>query len=180
MMRRIDSESGGAWRMIVIVHDVAPVHDRPLAEIVGRLKPFIGNKLAAAVVPCWHGKQLVSSSFAVWTAESFGELLLHGYTHRRERGRGAISMATRGADEFNGLEPAAIAERLCAGQRVLADVFGAPARGFIAPAWQLGQTTRRMLSAHGICYEVGFTKITMADARRIPISTCGWDLGVLP
>ena len=49
-----------------------------------------------------------------------------------------MSLLTGGSDEMNGLDARETRRTIERGQQVFADAFGAPASGFLAPAWQRG------------------------------------------
>jgi hypothetical protein len=88
----------------VVLHDVAPCFSKQISVILDALAPLINTRIAAAVVPSWHGKPITSDdgSFIQLVGERFDDLLLHGFFHSRSNGRGLVSLMTGGADEFNG------------------------------------------------------------------------------
>lgn len=164
---------------IVTLHDVAPRFSEQIARITDQLEPLIGDRLAAAVVPCWHGHPIRRDDhdFRRLVAGRFGEIMLHGFHHQRERGRGLVSLLTRGADEFNGLSVGETRRRLRAGQNVLQTLFGRPASGFIAPTFQRGRVTPELLAECGIDCCIGFRRIDLSNGSRIPVATWCWDMG---
>ena len=88
-------------RFLVVVHDVAPVFGVQLRTIVRTLEPLVGNRFSAAVVPRWHGGPSGAADDPYGgLLGCFGERLLHGWTHQRERRNGLISWLTGQADEF--------------------------------------------------------------------------------
>ncbi len=163
----------------VVVHDVTPQLIEPLTTILDQLAPLVQRAVAAAVVPCWHGQPWDGAACPVagLIKARCGEVLLHGYTHRRTHYRGAVSLLTGGADEFAGLPAAVAAERLRRGQAALRDLFGAPTAGFVPPAWMPGPVTPGLLAACGLQYSVGFSGIVSAVGARLPLATWSWDLG---
>jgi hypothetical protein len=84
-------------------------------------------------------------------------------------------VADRG-DEMNGLDPAETRRTLERGQRVFTEVFGAPARGFLAPAWQRGHV-RGNLNALGLDHVLGFSSLQSSAGREVPLATWTWDCG---
>jgi predicted deacetylase len=170
------SHRGG--RFVIVVHDVCPAHFREIHEVVAALEPVVGRTMAAAVVPNWHGVRLdARSCFAEWVRSHFGEVLLHGWTHEREAGRGIVSYCTNGSDEFVGLTAQETSARLQLGKNQLTEVFGHEVVGFVAPAWQRGRIDRKTLCQHGLEFLFGYLSIEHVDGRRIPVSTVTWDVG---
>jgi predicted deacetylase len=180
MIDQINSTTRSNHRSFyVVLHDVAPCFSRQVAAILDALAPLINTRIAAAVVPSWHGKPITSDddSFIRLVRERFGDVLLHGFTHARTGGRGLVSLMTGSADEFNGLSPEESESRLERGQAALREQFNGPACGFIAPTFQRGRLTADRLARHGLNYAVGFRHIDFADGSRIPIATWCWDMG---
>ena len=103
-------------------------------------------------------------------------MLLHGYFHRRERGRGLTTLLA-GTDEMNGLGPVETRRILDRGQRDFTDIFGAPARVFLAPAWQQGHVRLHDASSVGVDHILGFFALESRDVGRIPLATWTWDCG---
>jgi hypothetical protein len=107
--------------------------------------------------------------------ESSEELLLHGYFHQRRRGWGPISLIAGGCDEMNGLDLEETRHTLDCGQRVFAEVFGEPARGFLAPGWQLGHVRLGNENSLGLDHILGFFSLESGAGRKIPLTTWTWD-----
>src|SRR5688500_1707369 len=143
---------------LVCIHDATPAYDRETRVMVRDLAPLVGRRLSFGVVPDWHGRWPLAAhpGYCRMVEDSSEELLLHGYFHQRRRGRGPTTLLTRGCDEMNGLDPAETRRTLERGQRVFTDVFGEPARGFLAPGWQRGHVRRGEGSAPGLEYVLGF------------------------
>lgn len=162
----------------IVLHDVTPVFARQVFEIADRFNGLVDTRIAAAFVPRWHGRALQrgDEQFASEVKERFGEVLLHGYTHRREQGRGLASLITGSSDEFNGLSVSATHERLAVGQEEFAEMFGSPAEGFIAPTFQRGHATPALLAEHGMQFSVGFGKLRIAGREALRLATWCWDL----
>ncbi|HSJ30387.1 MAG TPA: DUF2334 domain-containing protein, partial [Longimicrobiales bacterium] len=143
-------------RFIICIHDVTPASARETRIMLRDLAPLAGRRLVLGVVPDWHGAWPLTAhpDFCRLVMQSADEILLHGYFHQRRNGRGPVTWLTGGSDEMNGLhrdETLRIIER---GQRAFTDVFGEPARGFLAPAWQSGHV--RAGAATGLDHVLGF------------------------
>ncbi len=164
---------------LVCIHDATPAHARETRVMIRDLEPLVGRRLSVGVVPDWHGEWPLAAhlEYCRLICDSSEELLLHGYFHRRQRGWGPVSWLTDGCDEMNGLdvdETRIILER---GQRVFAELFGAPARGFLAPAWQRGRARLGDGSTPELEHVVGYLSIESAEGPRIPLATWTWDCG---
>lgn len=163
---------------MVVVHDVAPPFLSTLCHIMRQLHPLVGGAVAGAVVPSWHGTQIVESSLTVDHARgAYGELLLHGYTHHAARACGPIALLTAGANEFSALPRPEAASRIHQGQAALASCFGSPARGFVPPAWQPGSLTSALLAEAGISYQLGLRELRTAAGSTQPLAVWSWDCG---
>jgi hypothetical protein len=183
---------------LVCIHDGSPAFARETRVILRDLAPFLGRRLSFAVVPDWHGQWPLAAhpDYCRLLRENCDELLLHGYFHHRQRGRGPITLLTDSDDEMNGLDPEETRRTIERGQRVFTDVFGAPARGFLAPAWQRGHVGRPKgrhydgrgadsrgaasrsagLQA-GLDYVLGFFSVQSSAGRDVPLATWSWDCG---
>ena len=78
---------------------------------------------------------------------------------------------------MNGLDPEETRRTLERGQRVFTEVFGEPARGFVAPAWQPGHVRVCQANTPGLDYVLGFFSLETAAGRKIPLATWTWDCG---
>jgi hypothetical protein len=143
------------------------------------LAPLLGRRLAFGVVPDWHGEWPLTAhpEYCRMVRESSDELLLHGYFHKRQRGWGPASSLTEGSDEMNGLDAHETRRTLERGQRVFTEVFGAPARGFLAPAWQPGHVRALGGSIPGLDHVLGFFALESRTGRSIRLTTWTWDCG---
>jgi hypothetical protein len=141
------------------------------------LAPLVDRRLSFAVTPDWHGEWPLAAypDYCRLLRENSEELLLHGYQHRRERGRGPTGYLTGDCDEMNGLDPEATRRAVERGQRVFTEAFGEPARGFLAPGWQRGQL--RLGNGTGLQHVVGFFSLESASGRTVPLATWTWDCG---
>ena len=143
------------------------------------LAPLVGRSLAFGVVPDWHGAWPLAAhpEYCRMLRESSGEVLLHGYLHRRHRGTGPVSWVTAAADEMNGLGQEATRRTIERGQRDFRGIFGQAARGFLAPAWQRGHVRQANATTLGLDYILGFRSLDGSDGRSIPLATSTWDCG---
>ena len=163
-------------RFLVCVHDATPACARETRVMIRDLAPVLGRRLSCGVVPNWHGEWPLAShpDYCRMVRESSEELLLHGFFHRRQRGRGPITLVAEGCDEMNGLDLEETRCTLERGQRVFGEVFGEPARGFLAPGWQSGHV--RSGNA-GLEHVLGFFSLEPAERAGIPLATFNWDCG---
>jgi hypothetical protein len=146
------------------------------------LAPLLGRRLSFGVVPNWYGEWPLTAhpDYCRLIQNASEELLLHGYFHQRQRGGGPITWLTDSSDEMNGLDLEETRLTIERGQRVLTDVFGEPARGFLAPAWQRGHVRIASRSADlqaGLDYVLGFFSVRSAAGREVPLATWSWDCG---
>ena len=164
---------------LVCLHDVTPAYARETEIMMRDLAPLLGRRLSLGIVPDWHGQWPLAEhpGYCQLLRESSQDLLLHGYCHQRKRGWGLTTWLAEGSDELNGLNPQETRDAIRSGQKVFAEVFGGPARGFVAPAWQLGNVSRPNGNLFGLEYVLGFFAIESAAGRRIPLATWTWDCG---
>jgi peptidoglycan/xylan/chitin deacetylase (PgdA/CDA1 family) len=166
-------------RFLVCIHDATPAYARETRAMIHDLQPLIGRRLAFAVVPNWHGEWPLAEhrDYCRMLGESSEELLLHGYCHRRRRGCGPATLLAEGSDEMNGLDLEEARRTIERGQRVFTDVFGARARGFLAPAWQRGRVRPDAVHAAGVEHVLGFFSLESRTGRKVPLATWSWDCG---
>ena len=167
---------------LVCIHDATPAYARETRVIIRDLTPLLGRRLSFGVVPDWNGEWPLAAhpDYCRLVQESSEELLLHGYFHQRQRGWGPTTLFAEGCDEMNGLDREETRLTLERGQRVFADVFGEPARGFLAPAWQLGHV--RLGKGKSVVpgemeHVLGFFSLELRGGRSVPLATSTWDCG---
>ena len=87
---------------VVCIHDATPAFARETRVILRDLAPLIGRRLSVAAVPDWHGEWPLAAypDYCRMVKEASGELLLHGYLHRRQRGWGPATMLAGRCDEI--------------------------------------------------------------------------------
>jgi hypothetical protein len=164
---------------LVCIHDATPAYARETRRMLRDLAPLVGRRLACAVVPNWNGEWPLAEhpDFCRLVDESSEELLLHGYSHRRRRGWGPVTFLVEGTDEMSGLDYDETRRTLEQGQRVFTNVFGEPARGFLAPAWQLGHVQLGHGNDAGLEHVLGFFSLTSQTGRTVPLATWSWHCG---
>jgi hypothetical protein len=164
---------------LVCIHDATPAYARETRAMIRDLAPLLGRRLSFAVVPDWYGEWPLAAhpGYCRLVQEGSEELLLHGYFHRRGRGWGATTLLAEGSDEMNGLDPDETRRTLERGQRVCTEVFGAPARGFLAPAWQRKHVSLGDANSLGLEHVLGFFSLESAAGRKVPLATWSWDCG---
>jgi peptidoglycan/xylan/chitin deacetylase (PgdA/CDA1 family) len=166
-------------RFLVCIHDASPAFARETRAMIGDLAPLVGRHLSLGVVPNWHGEWPLAAhpDYCRFVEESSEELLLHGYFHRRQRGSGPITWIAGHCDEMNGLDPEETRRTIERGHRVFTDVFGEPARGFLAPGWQRGYVRAGNANALGLHHVLGFFSLESSAGRSVPLATSTWDCG---
>lgn len=166
-------------RFHVCIHDATPAYARETRVMLRDLAPLLGRRLSIGVVPDWHGAWPLAAhpGYCRLVHEGAEELLLHGYFHQRQRGHGPISVLTEHSDEMNGLTAEETCRTLERGQRVFTEVFGKPARGFVAPAWQAGHVRMGNGTAHQLEHVLGYFSLESRAGRRVPLATLSWDCG---
>lgn len=164
---------------LVCVHDATPAFARETRMMFRDLAPLVGQRLALGVVPNWHRQWHLTAhpDYCRLLEESSEEILLHGYFHRRQRGWGPTTFLAEGSDEMNGLDAKDTWRTIERGQQVFTEVFGQPARGFLAPAWRPGHVRALGESSLGLEYVAGFFALESHAGRRIPLATWTWDCG---
>jgi predicted deacetylase len=140
--------------LVVSIHDVAPPTRAACEQILAELARHGVGVCSLLVVPDYHhtGAAMADRPFVRWLQglEADGhEIVIHGYFHERAsradetlRDRLITGFYTEGEGEFYDLDYAEALRRI-----VLArDEFtaaGLRPRGFIAPAWLLGEAGQR-------------------------------------
>ena len=165
-------------RFVICIHDATPAYARETKVMIRDLAPLVGRHLAFGVVPDWYGAWPLAAhpDYCRLVQDASEELLLHGYFHRRHRGWGPVTWLTQGSDEMNGLDPDETRRILERGQHVFTQVFGEPARGFLAPGWQQGHVCSAN-STVGLTHVLGFFSLESRAGHKVPLATWAWDCG---
>lgn len=166
-------------RFLVCIHDATPAYARETRTMIRDLAPLVGRRISLGVVPDWHRQWPLAAhpEYCRLVQEASEELLLHGYFHQRQRGWGPTTVLAERCDEMNGLDRDDTQRTLERGQRVFTEVFGEPARGFIAPGWQLGHLRRGDGNTAGLEHALGFFAVASRAGRSVPLATWTWDCG---
>jgi hypothetical protein len=162
---------------LVCIHDATPACARETRAIIQELAPILGRRFSFGVVPDWYGGWPLAAhrDYCRLVQESAEELLLHGYYHERRRGCGPTTVFAHRCDEMNGLSRDETRRTLERGQDVFNDVFAGPARGFVAPGWQLGHVSPATGSGLGLEHVLGFFSLRSGTGRSGPLATWSWD-----
>ncbi len=144
--------------LLASIHDVGPGFEREvdaLAELLGR---HLGeSNFAMLVVPDHWGENplMPGTPFARrlrgW-AEQGVEMFVHGWFHKdlaQHVGLAGFKARhmTAGEGEFLGLGRDEAARRMAAGRKLVEDVTGQAAAGFVSPAWLYGEGALAALRA---------------------------------
>ncbi|MFZ4682521.1 MAG: DUF2334 domain-containing protein [Terrimicrobiaceae bacterium] len=147
--------------LVVSIHDVSPLTQKRVADMLADLADLGVDRTSLLVIPDHHHKApiLEDAGFCSWlreTADRGHEVVLHGYYHLRPKGgglRGALTteVYTAGEGEFYDLSEEEAAARLEKGLREF-QTAGFHPKGFIAPAWLLGEKAEAAVKAAGFDY----------------------------
>ena len=164
---------------LVCIHDATPAYTDETRVMIRDLAPLLGRRIAFGVVPNWYGEWPLAAhpDYCRLVQDASEELLLHCYFHQRRHGWGPTSLLAEGADEMNGLNPEETQQTVERGQSVFTDVFGEPARGFLAPGWQRGHVRPRSSKPQGLEHVLGFFSLDSWTGRSVPVATWTWDCG---
>jgi predicted deacetylase len=163
--------------LVVSVHDVAPVTQARVAEIVRQTSALGVATASLLVVPNYHrqGASMANRDFCAWLQgleEKGNEIVLHGFYHERTRrpnesprDKMITRFYTADEGEFFDLgygEALALIEQ--AQQDFAAQGFRP--RGFIAPAWLLGTEAERAVIDAGMTYTTTLRRVRDFVARE--------------
>lgn len=164
--------------LIISLHDVAPPFESDIDAILARLKALGISRCSLLVVPDYHGTGRIDQNPAWaarlkrWQADGH-EIILHGYFHRAE-GKGLPGLKSRflrnvytaSESEFLELGFNAASERLARGLEVFGNV-GLAVKGFIAPAWLMGDEAFKAIGKAGFEYTNTLQKIIDLKTGRV-------------
>jgi predicted deacetylase len=156
--------------LVVSLHDVSPVTQNLCDKILVELWALGIRQVSLLVIPNHHGRAPISESleFQRWLTRAIGaghEPVLHGYYHRRKRGKAdsflrriTTEFYTAGEGEFYDLSRGEAAMLL---ERGLADLSFLPRKisGFVAPAWLLGAEAESAVRELGFLYTTRLSKV---------------------
>ena len=142
--------------LCVSIHDVAPDTWADCARLQAAMRVVADMPLTWLVVPRYHGRALSPTAPAMEDGLNAvlaqgHELALHGYTHldsaapaARWRSRFLRTVYTQGEGEFAAIDIEEARRRIAAGLAWFAERRW-PVRGFVPPAWLLGEAAWRAL-----------------------------------
>lgn len=165
--------------LCIAVHDVAPATWHACAPLLELIDDLGAPPATLLVVPDYHRRGTIDRDPAFVAAidrrlARGDEVALHGYFHlddgppprtpadwlRRRR-------LTAGEGEFSALDAEQSADRLRAGLRLFRS-FGWNARGFIAPAWLLGDGAEHALAQSALGYTSTHAHLhVLGSGRRV-------------
>jgi predicted deacetylase len=146
--------------LLASIHDVSPRFEREVDALAERLDRHLGAaRFAMLVVPDHWGTSPLAEAKAFqarlrgWAAAGI-EMFVHGWYHKDLASHDGLAafkarLMTASEGEFLGLTQSEAAQRMDDGRRLIEDVIGAPAAGFIAPAWLYGEGARAALAQSG-------------------------------
>ena len=154
---------GGSGALVVSIHDVSTVTRGRVDEMLRDLAGVGVSATSLLVIPDHHHRGRIDQApeFAPWLRQQISaghEAVLHGYYHLRpsKDGEGVATRVitrhyTAGEGEFHDPSFAEASELLRRGKEALSGC-GVPFRGFIAPAWLLGDEAERAVREEGFAY----------------------------
>jgi len=149
--------------LVVSIHDVSPLTHKASQSILERLEASGVRQCSLLVIPNHHqrGHFLDDKNFCEWLVaqgRAGHEIVIHGYTHQRERRQAENAwqkMVTRTytADEgeFYDIDEDHATKLLSKAREEFA-TLGFHPTGFIAPAWLLSEAGEAALRKAGIAY----------------------------
>jgi len=156
--------------MVVSLHDVAPCNQQITSTIISELARRGVRVCSLLVVPDYHHQGLFTKNeqFVSWlrALEADGhEIVIHGYFHERHRAakeglrdKFLTGFYTQHEGEFYDLNYDEALQRITAAR----DEFrasGLKPRGFVAPAWLLGEDAERAARDAGMEYTTRVHKV---------------------
>lgn len=165
--------------LIVAVHDVGAATIADARWLLDRLTDAGVQPRVLKVVPAQAGDEL--RELVAAEAGRGSEVVLHGWTHRRQgRARGGLLDRARsrlfagGTDEFAALDPGEMAARLELGGAWL-EALGLDRGGFCPPAWLAAPGLRTALRRAGFGYLVTLRGVEdLRTGRRVTLPPAGY------
>lgn len=165
----------------VAIHDVAPATWPDCLRLWQALRAVADIPLTWLVVPHYHGRATPPGQLRAYLAALEDllarghELALHGYTHldggpppRGLREACLRRLWTHGEGEFAALDAQQAQLRLGLGQAWFAR-HGWPLRGFVAPAWLLGDGAWSALRASRLRYTTTWRDFHLLRSRQATV-----------
>jgi uncharacterized protein len=150
-----------AKNLLASIHDVSPKFSNEIDILLEQLSRHLGGpNLAMLVVPDHWGSAPIAQDAAFQSrlrgwAEAGVEMFVHGWEHRDTSAHQSAVAGlkakhmTAGEGEFLGLDYAEALARMVDGKKLVEDITGRAATGFIAPAWLYGRGALAALDAAG-------------------------------
>jgi predicted deacetylase len=164
-----------AKTLCVSIHDVAPDTWPDCVHLQQAVRAVADIPLTWLVVPRYHGRAPAAPAMerALDALLAQGhELALHGYTHLDSapprpglRSRFLRTVYTQGEGEFAAIGEAEARQRIALGLAWFAQ-RGWPVRGFVPPAWLLGEAAWRVLREFPFEYTTTMSHFHLLQARR--------------
>ncbi len=161
--------------LCVSIHDVAPETWRECVRLQQAVRAVADIPLTWLVVPRYHCRAPAAPAMerALDALLAQGhELALHGYTHLDSaplgedlRSRFLRTVFTRGEGEFAAISEADARLRIALGLAWFAE-RGWPVRGFVPPAWLLGEAAWRVLRESPFDYTTTMSHFHLLKARH--------------
>jgi hypothetical protein len=163
--------------LLASIHDVGPRFASEVDELVDRLEARLGGpNFAMLVVPDhWGGQQLTpgtefASKLRRW-AERGVEMFVHGWFHRDSAEHSGMAKfkaqhMTASEGEFLGLDEDEAARRMAEGRKLVEDITGREAAGFIAPAWLYGPGAMAALEKSGFALAEDHMRVWQPASQR--------------
>lgn len=160
----------GRKRLIASIHDVHPGSLDAVERLAAQFERHLGApRYAMLVVPDHWGRNAIRGNAAFarrlreWADQGI-EMFVHGWFHQdrsEHSGMAAIKAKhmTASEGEFLGLSRAEAARRMAEGKALVEDAIGAPAAGFIAPAWLYGPGAMEALEESGFALAEDHMKV---------------------
>jgi uncharacterized protein len=157
--------------LLTSIHDVSPKFETQvdrLADLVSR--GMDAPRYAMLVVPDHWGDAPIragtpfASRLRGWSDVGV-DMFVHGWFHLdRSEHEGAMARfkarrMTAGEGEFLGLDYATARARMADGRKLIEDIIGRPAAGFIAPAWLYGEGAKQALLEEGFALAEDHMKV---------------------
>lgn len=157
--------------LLCSIHDVSPKFESQidrLAELV--TKEMSAPRYAMLVVPDHWGDAPIrpgtpfASRLRNWS-DAGVDMFVHGWLHldRTEHAsagaRFKAQRMTAGEGEFLGLDRVTARGRMADGRKLIEDIIGRPAAGFIAPAWLYSDGAKQALADEGFALAEDHMKV---------------------
>ena len=171
---------GDGQKLLLSIHDVSPRFESAIDQLADQLAAHAGwPGFALLVVPDHWGEAPLRAGtpFAAKLRrfrEAGAEIFVHGWfhrdttPHRSAARRFKARHLTASEGEFLGLDAGEAERRMRDGRALIEDITGAPATGFIAPAWLYGGGAMTALRACDFAIAEDHFRIwSPRDGRRL-------------